>query len=66
MTKNVGRLDRFFRFGIGFLSVAISVAIDDLFLRVLFGVIGLVAVGTALSGFCPINHLFGFGSGSKK
>ncbi|HEY5649690.1 MAG TPA: DUF2892 domain-containing protein [Nitrospiria bacterium] len=66
MKKNVGKLDRFFRFGIGFLSVAVAVGTDDLVMRVLFGVVGLLALGTALTGFCPINHMIGLDSGSKK
>lgn len=59
MEKNVGGLDRFFRFSVGFLSLGIAFAAGDWILRVVFGLVGLIGVGTALTGFCPINRILG-------
>lgn len=54
MEKNVGKLDRFFRLGIGFLSLAVAVAAEDTALRVVFGLVALIGLGTAITGRCPI------------
>ena len=59
MQKNVGGLDRFFRLGIGFLSLANVLASQDSVLRLIFGVVALTGLATATTGYCPINAKLG-------
>jgi hypothetical protein len=66
MQKNVGGLDRFFRFGIGFFSLAIVLASEDTALRLIFGVVALIGLATATTGFCPINSRLGINTTEKK
>jgi hypothetical protein len=58
MTKNVGGLDRFYRFGIGFLSLALVFVSHNLILKVVFALVALLGIATAVSGYCPINAKF--------
>ncbi|MEO5656644.1 MAG: DUF2892 domain-containing protein [Nitrospiria bacterium] len=58
MTKNVGGLDRFYRFGIGFLSLALVFVTDHLLLKVVFALVALIGIGTAAIGYCPLNAAF--------
>ena len=66
MEKNVGGLDRFFRLGIGFLSLAVSVATEDTAFRLIFGLVALIGLGTAITGYCPINARIGINTTKKK
>lgn len=68
MKKNVGGLDRFFRLGIGFLSLAIAYAAQDPTLKFIFGLVALIGLATALTGYCPINARLGIDTrrGHKK
>jgi hypothetical protein len=66
MEKNVGGLDRFFRLGIGFLSLAIAVASRDMALQLIFGLVALIGLGTAATGHCPINKKLGINTAEKK
>jgi hypothetical protein len=66
MQKNVGGLDRFFRFGIGFLSLAVVLATEDTPLRLIFGVVALIGLATATTGYCPINAKLGINTTEKK
>ncbi len=66
MEKNVGGLDRFFRLGIGFLSLAIVLATEDSVLRLIFGVVALIGLATAITGYCPINARLGLNTTTKK
>lgn len=59
MEKNVGLQDRFFRGGIGFLSLAIAYVIESDLLQVVFGGVALFGLGTALVGFCPLSKALG-------
>lgn len=59
MKKNVGGLDRFFRLGIGFLSMAVFTAADDTFLRLVFGIVAIIGLVTGAIGYCPINDKLG-------
>jgi hypothetical protein len=65
MEKNVGGLDRFFRLGIGFLSLAIVFASEDSALRLIFGVVALIGLVTAATGYCPINARLGLDTTKK-
>jgi hypothetical protein len=66
MQKNVGGLDRFYRFGIGFLSLALVFVSESIALKALFAVAALLGIGTALMGYCPINAKFGVNTIKKK
>lgn len=66
MKKNVGGLDRFFRLGLGFLSLAILTAADDPVLRVLFGLTAILGLATGVLGYCPINDKLGLDTRTKK
>jgi hypothetical protein len=66
MEKNVGGLDRFFRLGIGFLSLAIVMASEDTVLRLIFGVVALIGLATATTGYCPVNARLGLNTTDKK
>ncbi|MFZ5877514.1 MAG: YgaP family membrane protein [Nitrospirota bacterium] len=66
MEKNVGGLDRFYRFGIGFLSLALVFVSESIALKALFAVAAVLGIGTALMGYCPINAKFGVNTIRKK
>ena len=66
MEKNVGGLDRFFRLGIGFLSLAIAAASQGAFLQVVFGLVAVVGLVTAATGYCPISRRLGINTREKK
>lgn len=65
MTKNVGGLDRFYRFGIGFLSLALVFVTEYGLLKVVFSVVALLGIGTAVIGYCPLNAAFGVDTRKK-
>ncbi len=58
MKKNVGGLDRVYRFGIGFLSLALVFVSESLILKIVFALVALIGIATALSGYCPLNAKF--------
>jgi hypothetical protein len=58
MQKNVGGFDRFYRFGIGFLSLALVFVSESLPLKFVFALVALIGIGTAIIGYCPINAKF--------
>ncbi len=66
MKNNVGRLDRLFRFSVGFLCLAFAFIAGDIWLRIVFGVVSAVLIGTAVMGFCPLNNLVGLDTARKK
>ena len=66
MTKNVGGVDRLFRFAVGFVSILGVWILEDLALRLVFGLVGLIGLGTSLGGYCPINHALGMNTAEKK
>ena len=66
MEQNVGGLDRFYRFGIGFLSLALVFVAESGLLKILFVVVALIGVGTAFIGYCPLNAKFGVNTVRKK
>ncbi len=66
MKKNVGGLDRFFRIGVGMMSVAIFLATEDFLIRVVFGLAAIVLFATAAIGYCPINDRLGLNTSEKK
>ncbi len=66
MKKNVGGLDRFFRLGIGFLSLAIAYATQDPAMKLIFGLVALVGLATSLTGYCPINARLGINTRGER
>lgn len=66
MKKNVGGLDRLFRVAVGFASAAIAYATGDPALRLLFGLVAAIGLGTGLLGYCPINDKLGLNTSVKK
>jgi hypothetical protein len=58
MRKNVGGLDRFYRFGIGFLSLALAFVSESPLLKFVFALVALLGIVTAVTGYCPINAKF--------
>ena len=66
MENNVGRLDRLFRFSVGFLCLAIAFIAGDVLLRMLFGLVSVVLIGTSVIGFCPLNKWVGLDTTSNK
>ncbi len=66
MKTNIGHLDRFFRFGLGFISLAVTFATEDLVLRLVFGGVAALSLATAALGYCPINARLGIDTTRKK
>ncbi len=66
MKKNVGGLDRFYRFGIGFLSLALVFVAQHALLKAVFAVVALVGFATAATGYCPLNAAFRVDTRKKK
>ena len=66
MKKNVGGLDRFYRFGIGFLSLALVFVSGNLILEIVFALVALVGIATAIIGYCPLNAKFGVDTTKKQ
>lgn len=64
MTQNVGGVDRIVRIvaGIGLLSLLVLLEGNSRWL----GLIGLVPLGTALIGWCPLYPLVGINTCAKK
>lgn len=66
MKKNVGGLDRLFRLSIGFASSAVVFATEDMALRITFGFVAVIGLGTGLLGYCPLNKMLGLDTSTKK
>jgi hypothetical protein len=66
MRKNVGSLDRFYRFGIGFLSVALVLVSDSILLRIVFTLVAIFGIVTAFTGYCPLNAKVGVDTTKRK
>lgn len=66
MKQNVGGLDRFYRFGIGFLSLALVFVSESPILKIIFALVALIGIATALIGYCPLNAWFKVDTRKKK
>ena len=66
MKRNVGGLDRFYRFGIGFLSLALVFVAEHVLWKAVFAVVALVGFATAATGYCPLNAAFRVDTRKKK
>lgn len=61
MQRNVNKADRILRFALG-LAVLSLIFLGP---QTSWGYIGLIAVITAMSGFCPIYRIFGIGKNAR-
>ena len=59
MRENVGTVDRMIRAAVGIALVLGALAVGAPFARTLLGLGGVVMLGTALAGFCPVYRLLG-------
>jgi hypothetical protein len=66
MKKNVGGVDRFFRFGIGFVCLALFFATDDLLWKLVFGIVAVIGLLTAAMSYCPVSDLLKLNTAGKK
>ncbi len=64
MKKNVGRIDRIARLVGGIMLLGLYGALDPPWKYVTL--LGLVLVGTALSGTCPLYQLFGISTCGRR
>ena len=64
--KNVGGVDRIFRFGVGFMSLMVVFVFDEWILKLLFGIVAMMGLLTAVIGYCPINDKLGMNTAAKK
>ena len=64
MTRNIGTVDRGIRLVIGVLILGLYGALDPPWKYVTL--IGLIPVGTALTGNCPLYTLFGISTCAKR
>jgi hypothetical protein len=61
MMCNIGKVDRIIRVVIGVLIIAWGLMNNNW-----LGAIGLIPLGTALVGWCPLYAIFGINTGCKK
>jgi Inner membrane protein YgaP-like, transmembrane domain len=66
MKKNVGGIDRFFRFGVGFVCLALVFANDHPVWKLVFGIVAVIGLLTAATGYCPVSDLLKFNTAEKK
>jgi len=66
MKQNVGGVDRIFRFGVGFLCLALFFVNDELAWKMIFGIVGVAGLLTAVTGYCPISDLLKIDTTGKK
>ncbi|NMM45492.1 DUF2892 domain-containing protein [Rhodospirillaceae bacterium KN72] len=62
MTRNVGGIDRVLRIVVGLVLLSLIFVGP----KTLWGLIGLVPLGTALIGYCPAYSLFGIRTAKKE
>ena len=63
MTSNTGRPDRVLRLVVGVGVLGLYGALDAPWKY--FTLLGLVLIGTGLSGFCPLHALFGWDTSAR-
>ena len=62
MTRNVGGIDRVLRIVVGLVLLSLIFVGP----QTLWGLVGLVPLGTALIGYCPAYSLFGICTAKKE
>lgn len=61
MKKNIGKTDKLLRIVLG-----TSIIIAGAYLKSVWGIVGMIPIITAQSGFCPAYLLFGITTMEKK
>ncbi len=61
MTCNIGKVDKIIRIVLGVVIIGVGVLMGSW-----LGLIGLIPLGTALVGFCPLYPIFKIDTGCKK
>ncbi len=61
MTHNVGNTDKTVR-----IVIAIIIAATGIYFKSWWGLLAIVPLATAFTGFCPVYRLFNINTGSKK
>ncbi|MEO0139512.1 MAG: DUF2892 domain-containing protein [candidate division WOR-3 bacterium] len=59
MKRNVGTVDRVIRVIVGLLAFGGIFFVSTIWLKVLLGIVGIVMLFTAATGFCALYTLFG-------
>lgn len=59
MKRNVGTIDRVIRLIIGLLALGGVFFVNAIWLKVVLGIVGVVMLFTAATGFCALYTLFG-------
>lgn len=59
MRENVGTIDRVIRAGVGIALVLGALAVGAPVARTILGLGGVIMLGTALVGFCPVYRVLG-------
>jgi len=60
MTCNIGKIDKIIRLVLGVVIIALGVVNNSW-----LGAIGLIPLGTALIGWCPLYSILGINTGCK-
>ena len=66
MKKNVGGVDRFFRFSMGFLSLGMMFLVSSMIVKIVLGLVALIGIGTSVFGYCPISDKLGMDTREEK
>jgi hypothetical protein len=65
MTKNEGGIDRLVRAIVGIILIVAAFKLDANGLTVVFYVVGVVSIITAITGFCAFYKIFGISTVKK-
>lgn len=66
MTANVGTVDRVLRIIVGLALIALALGLVPGMAAVKWGWIGIVPLGTALLGYCPLYSILGVSTCPRK
>ena len=66
MKKNVGGIDRMFRFALGFSSLMFVFTFEEWFFKIVFGIVAVAGLMTSILGYCPISDKLGMNTAEKK
>jgi len=70
MTKNMSRIDQVLRLGISLVLIYVGFIdqeiIDDSFISIIVGIIGIVNLFSALTRFCPLYFVSGINTCHKE
>lgn len=66
MEKTVGSVDKVIRIIIGFILIIISFLVSSAILKIIFVILGIIALGTAATRFCLLYSLLGINTRKVK